>query len=181
MPDIQHRLLVRTSPPATEPLSLSDVKSFLRIDGSAEDAVLNLLIATARILAEELTGHALITQSWKIAYDTNVPECVPLVYLPVQSITAVTSINEAEESTTIAASSYTLNAARDALIFESIPSGRRIEILYESGYGDAASDVPADIRQAMLVHVAHLYEHRDSQTPPDAVQGIYAQHRGVRL
>ncbi len=36
-----------------------------------------------------------------------------------------------------------------------------IEIDITAGYGDAAADVPAPIRQALLLLVAHWYEHRD--------------------
>lgn len=179
--EFPHRYAVRITPPAVEPLSLSEVKTFLRIDGSDEDSILATLISTARIIAEELTGKALITQSWKLAYDHTLPPCVMLPNRPVQSITSVVSVSDIEASTTISSGTYYLNASRDTLMFESIPSGRRIEISYVSGYGNAATDVPADIRQAMLVHVATLYEHRDSQTPPPVAQWMYAQHREVHL
>jgi len=35
-------------------------------------------------------------------------------------------------------------------------------MLFTCGYGSAASDVPADIRQAALLIVGHLYENREA-------------------
>ena len=112
MTESLHRYAVRMTPPASEPLSLAEVKTFLRIDGSADDSILTTLIASARIMAEELTGKSLITQSWKLAYDDAVPACVKLIYLPLQAISSVVAINDAEESTTINSTQYQVNAAR---------------------------------------------------------------------
>ena len=36
-----------------------------------------------------------------------------------------------------------------------------IEIAFTAGYGEAVADVPAPIRQAVLLLVAHWYEHRE--------------------
>ena len=56
-----------------------------------------------------------------------------------------------------------------------------IEIEYATGFGDLAADVPSSIRQGMLVHVANLYEHRDSMSPPLVSHMLYSKHREVRL
>lgn len=175
------RLIERISDPATEPLSLAEVRTFLRIDGADEDSLLDELIATSRMLAEEVTGKSMITQSWKIAYDDCAPAEVMLPYGPVQSITSVKSIDEDGNETVVAATSYHLNAAKDTLVFESVPSGHRVEIVVVTGFGNAATDVPSSIRQGMLVHVANLYEHRDSMNPPLVAQMLYASHREVRI
>lgn len=52
-----------------EPLTLSEVKSFLRISHSDEDSNLNLMIAAARAKAEEFTGRAFNTQTWDLWFD----------------------------------------------------------------------------------------------------------------
>lgn len=174
------RKLERVSEPAAEPISVSEAKSFLRIGGSDDDALIGDLIATARIIAEQECGQSLITQSWKIAYNDYAPEMVHLPNGPVQSITSVKSIDEADAETTIAPSSYHIDASGETLVFEAAASGHRIEIVYAAGYG-AASDVPSDIAQGILLHVAHLYEHRDSVHAPQMVQSIYARRRQVRV
>jgi uncharacterized phiE125 gp8 family phage protein len=39
-----------------------------------------------------------------------------------------------------------------------------ITATFRCGYGDAAADVPASIRQAIILTVGHLYEHREAST-----------------
>lgn len=181
MSDYPSRLLERVSEPAAEPISLSEAKTFLRIDGTDEDSIISDMISAARMLAEELSGKCFIAQSWKLAYDRCPPVNMPLPFGPVQSITSVKTFDEADNETLIASSSYYLNAAKDVVVFETVPSDHRVEVVYVTGYGANASDVPADLRHALLIHVAHLYEHRDSMSPPQIAHAMYAQYREVRL
>jgi len=65
----QYRGHRRITPPVTEPVSLTELKAQLRISGTAENAELALYIQSAREQIEELTGLALITQSWRLTLD----------------------------------------------------------------------------------------------------------------
>jgi len=56
-------------PPATEPLSLDEVKEHLRVDSSAEDALLQMYIEAAREVCEHNTARALVTQTWETTFD----------------------------------------------------------------------------------------------------------------
>ncbi len=175
------RLVQRTTPPALEPVTVSEAKNFLRIDGNVEDALLADMIKAARIGAEQQTGLSFITQTWTLAYDDCPPPYVSLPHGPVQSVATVIAMDENEQSTTIAASNYHLSADKEQLNFETIPSSHRVEIDYVTGFGNAAADVPADIKHALLIHVAWLYEHRDSIEPPAASALIYNAYRTIRL
>lgn len=177
---LRPRRLQRVANPLVEPISVLEAKTFLRIDGDDEDALLTDMIAAARLAAEEQTGKSLITQSWQIAFDSSPPPVVQLPFAPIQSVTSVITLDEAGDETVISPSHYYLNALEE-LVFNAIPMGHMVRIRYVAGYGDAASDVPTDMAQAMLLHVAHLFEHRDSMTPPLAAQLCYANYREVRL
>lgn len=61
-----HQLI---SAPAAEPVVLDDVKAHLRVDGTAEDALITDLISTARELVEQFLGLVLITQTWRMTLD----------------------------------------------------------------------------------------------------------------
>src|SRR6266550_1544456 len=50
-------------PPAIEPILLQDVKSYLRVDFSDDDAMITGLITRARSLAETVTHRAMATQT----------------------------------------------------------------------------------------------------------------------
>jgi uncharacterized phiE125 gp8 family phage protein len=63
-----------------------------------------------------------------------------------------------------------------------------IEVAFTAGYGTAAADVPSPIRQAILILIAHWYEHRSpleegaaAQPVPDMVSELLAPFRTVRL
>jgi hypothetical protein len=65
--------LERTSAPAVEPLTLAEVKTYLRVDYTAEDALIAMLITSAVTAldgyAQGTLGRALITQSWRMYLD----------------------------------------------------------------------------------------------------------------
>ena len=56
--------LVVSSAPSSEPLTLSDTKSYLRVDHSSDDSLITSLIIASRQLVEEHTGRALITKTY---------------------------------------------------------------------------------------------------------------------
>src|SRR5690606_2716929 len=63
-----------------------------------------------------------------------------------------------------------------------------IEIDYVAGFGEAAGEVPADLKQAMLGLVAHWHEHSDAvitagsgAVVPSGFDRLVAAHKRVRL
>jgi uncharacterized phiE125 gp8 family phage protein len=55
--------------PASEPVSLSDTKTYLRITDGDDDAFVNGLITAVRQRFEEWAGRSLITQTWTLWLD----------------------------------------------------------------------------------------------------------------
>lgn len=55
--------------PLTEPVTLAEAKLHLRVDNTADDALVSALIAAARQQVETITRRAFITQSWKLVSD----------------------------------------------------------------------------------------------------------------
>lgn len=140
--------------PATEPVTAAEVKSDARIDGTDLDATIAVLITAARQKAEDLTGRALITQTWELVLD-RFPVCeIEIGKLPVSSITSVKYYDADGTLQTLDSDQYTLDA--DTLPGRILPAynvtwpttrdiKNAVIIQFEAGYGDAA-DVPADIK-----------------------------------
>ena len=189
--------LVLTSGPPLEPVTVAEAKAHCRVDGTAEDTLIASLILTSRLHVETALGLALITQSWRLLLD-----CWPaakdfeLPLRPLQTIDEVRVLSAAGDPTIIAAGDYLADAAstpprlvRTGVIWKQpgqVANG--IEIDFTAGYGDAAADVPAPIRQAVLLLIAHWYEHRDpidvgsSETIiPAVVSDLLAPYRLPRL
>jgi uncharacterized phiE125 gp8 family phage protein len=153
-------ILELESAPTTEPLTLSEVKGYLKVDGSDDDTLITNLISTARQNAEKYLKASLINQSWKISYNTYCPSIVKLTMGPVQSITSVSAVGRDESSTLINSNAYYLSSGNQKLIFDANIISHRVEIIYLAGYGNIASDVPSPIKQGMLTHILAMYDGR---------------------
>ena len=190
--------LVLTSGPATEPVTVAEAKAQLRIDGNAEDTLLASLLITSRLQIEASLGLALITQTWRQTLD-GFPGCgtIELPVWPVQSIDAVRVAAADGSFSAVAAAAYEQDvASRPARIVRSAAGAwpatgkvsNGVEITFTAGFGDTAADVPAPIRQALSMLVAHWYEHRDpteigGSAPgiPAAVSGLLEPYKVKRL
>jgi len=179
----RNRLLVRVTAPASEPLTLAEAKLYLRIDHTHEDTLLTDLIVAVRMIAENWLRRSLLAQSWKLAYDGGVPECVGLPMGPVSAITGVIIVNRDSTTQALDSSTYWLNAAQNAIVFNSMTIGFRIEITYSTGYG-TASDIPRPIKQGLLAHLAAMYDSRGETGEvalPEQAVALYMPFREVRL
>jgi uncharacterized phiE125 gp8 family phage protein len=144
--------------PASEPVSLTEAKLHLRVDGSDEDTLISALIVAAREAAEAYTRRALVTQTWRYTCD-QLATAVTLPHQPLQSVTSI-----AIDGETLASTAYEVDTASGRvkpLASYAADDIGGIAITYVAGYG-AASDVPQTIRQAMLLMIGHWYEHREA-------------------
>lgn len=160
--------------PATASLTLAEVKAQLRIDSDDEDTLLTNLIHTAEAHVDGLgdLGRAMITQTWA-QYENQAPGWVRLHMTPVQSLTSVEYYDSDGTLQTATVSDFELWRDGDHMICKP-KDGKQwpgadtrpdaIKITYVSGFGDASSDIPESIRQAMLMLIAHLYENREAVT-----------------
>lgn len=179
---MNQRGLVRTAVSATEPVTLTEAKLYLRVSGTAEDDLITDLITVAREHAEQYLKKSLIDQDWRMTLDDYAPLTVRLPMGPVRSITSVRTIDSEDNATTISSANYQLKNDRDAIEFDSIPYADHIEISYETGYA-SVSDIPTSIKYGMLAHIAVLYELRgEGKTGiPEQALALYAPHKEVLL
>ena len=175
------RLVQRVNGPENEPISLSEAKTYLRVDGSTEDALIGEMVQAVRIAAEEATGRSLMTQRWRVSFGEHLPDRVALPYGPVQAVVSVKSVDEAGDSTTLATTAYVLDVVAGELVCKSAIVGHRVEVEYDAGYGDAATDVPVLLKHGMLLHLLRLYGSRDGIEPPKEALAAYAPYRELRI
>jgi len=163
--------------PAEEPITLSEAKAHLRVDDSSSDALITSLIVAAREYAEKYTNRALITQTLRAYYDSfydQNPDGVLRLPRPVlQSVTSVKYIDTNGTEQTVSSSLYKVDVAsvpaRVVPVFGEVwPSARyeinAVYVEYVAGYG-LADVVPQDIKQAMFLHIGHMFENREQTTP----------------
>lgn len=152
------------TPPALEPVTLAEAKLHLRVDHTDEDALIQSLIVTSRLQIEAALGIALLEQSWRIVRDAwPLSDVVDLPLHPVRVVTAVSILDAAGAAQVLDPIGYVLEAAArpPRLVTRSgywpAPGARAggIQIDVEAGYGPTANDVPAPLRQAVLMLAAH--------------------------
>ena len=193
--------LVLVTPPASEPVTLAEAKAHLRVETAADDALIAILITTARQSAEQWLNRALLAQTWRAQWD-GAPEgdVLELPKAPLQSVVHVKTYDDADAATVFAASNYFVDTARQPgrvvlRLSAAWPVTSRtaggFEVQFVAGYGALASDVPAAIRQGILVHVASLYTMRGDFVSaegtlqpadlPASAHALYAPWRLLRL
>jgi uncharacterized phiE125 gp8 family phage protein len=107
---------------------------------------------------------------------------------PVRAVASVTVEDAYGSIATLAPDRYTLDRARAPALLAfgtgaPLP-GRRVAgvaIDVEAGYGPAAADVPAPLREAVLRLAARWFEHRldadAAASPPPVVEALIAPYR----
>ena len=176
--------LVRTSGPASEPVTTSEAKTHLRVTSSSDDTYIGSAITAARELCENYTGRCFINQTFQWTLD-----CFPLSdweYLifpraPLGSVTSVTYYDSNNALQTWSSAEYDVDTAGNLGRLRpkegySWPSTydrpNAVTVTFVSGYGSAASSVPQSIKQAMLFHIADIYDHRATQVTGTSVSAM---------
>jgi uncharacterized phiE125 gp8 family phage protein len=175
------RTRVKTAP-LKEPISIGEFKAFGRIDGTAEDVYLAMLLKGVRDAVEQFLGRALIEQTIVAAMDFWPNEAIVLPRPPLVSITQVRTIDEDDTATEFASTGYYIikNDFRPRLVIregttppQNYTRGfQGYEIEYLAGYGSTASYVPEMIRMGIMQWAIVGYENRivPSEPPTDAMK-----------
>lgn len=143
------------TPPDVEPVTLAEAKVQATVEHGEHDSMLQLLITAAREEAELRTGRALITQAWQQRQEAD-GNTVCLRRWPVLEVTSVS-----DEEGTLDVADYEVELGDFPAVVANRQLSGTVTVEYSAGYGAAGADVPAPIRQWILVTVASMYEHRE--------------------
>ena len=182
---------VETTAPTVEPVTLAQAKAHLRVDHAHEDDYITARIVGARKFIENQTRRVLI-ETTRTMYLDEFPDEIRPPGGTLMSVTWIKYYDTDGVLQTMSSSDYVVDVARTpGAIYlaydESWPSIRAIpnaiEVKYKVGYGAAASNVPGDLIDAVLMLVAHRYENREAavgdslSAVPLAVQTIILNNK----
>lgn len=180
--------------PLSEPLTLAEAKTYLRVDHEAEDALISSMIVAARATVETLTRRALIDQRWRIMRDAwPASGLIPAPISPLRSLDGAALIDAAGEETALPLAAFALDVARlpglirvdRGAVAEPMRGLAGIALDITAGHGPEAADVPAPLIEAVRLVLAHFHEHRDeagaSAAFPAALGALTAPYRVARL
>jgi uncharacterized phiE125 gp8 family phage protein len=155
------------TPPAAEPVTLTEAKLHLREDGTDQDSLIEGLITAAREYVES-TGRLLMPCVVRQYFD-----CFPegdylrLSPLPIRSIASVGYLDS--DGDTQAITDYTADVVSEPARLQEPETGWPVTddvvnaawVDINAGY-TSASAVPRALKQAILLLVGHWYENRES-------------------
>lgn len=175
-----------TSQPPAAPVPLAEVKAYLRIGTSEEDALLAGLARGAAGLCEAFTGRALLARA--------VTEMLPastawtrLGAAPVRAIESVASLAPDGTATALPAEDHAIDidAAGDGWVrLTRLDGAKRIRVSYSAGMAADPNGIPEALRHGIVRLAAHLYTHRDARDgsgPPAAVTALWRPWRRLRI
>jgi uncharacterized phiE125 gp8 family phage protein len=172
---VQYRSLTRATPPAVEPVSVSEAKAHLRVDISDDDSYIQNLVSSAREWCEQYLDRTLITTQWTMRLDS-FPYEIELPRPPIATsgtATAVTlTYTLGDDSTaTLSTTAYRVDRNSTPGVVRQLRAGtwpanlddyNAVAVTWWAGYGASGTSVPAAIRHAILMLVGHWYESRSS-------------------
>jgi len=179
--------------PAVEPVTLAQMRAYLRLDDDAEDDLVAALIKAARLVVEAAAGRQLVEQSWRLTLDRW--PCRRAVLLPLSPLIRIEHIRVFDRfgaPADLAAALYRAERASDPprIVVESAApepglAAQGIEIDIVVGFGPAAGDVPPPLAQSVRMLVARWFQNRGDApadlTLPAEIAALVAPYRRMRL
>jgi uncharacterized phiE125 gp8 family phage protein len=171
--------------PVEQPVTLDEAKAHLRVMHTADDLYIGSLIASAVERCQNLTGRALMAQTWEKTLDAFPAEAISLPRPPVLSVVSVRFIDTDGVERTIDPGTYLLDNASDLQVWllpaygRSWPATRSeinaVKVRFIAGYVNAAS-VPQPLKNWILLAVGELYEHRERSSEKVANTHLFVDH-----
>lgn len=154
-----------TAAPQSEPVSLTEAKAQTHVESSDDDTYLNVLISAARAHVESVCGIAVITQT-RTAKCDSFDDFASVPLAPIASVTSITYLDTAGATQTLSTSVYEVRAdglsasiaLKSGQSWPTIQTGSRITVTAVCG----AATAPAEIKQAMLLIIAHWFMNREA-------------------
>ena len=193
-------ILTELSAPPLAALPLRAFAEHLRLgsgfaDDGGEDAVLEVYLRAAMAAIEARLGRALLARpfAWTVSrWREEASQGLPVA--PVVSVEAIRLRAADGGETEVEAEAWSVlrDAQRPRLVgrfgraLPRIPRGGEAEVRFTAGYGAGWEEVPADLRQAVLLLAAHFYENRSESgavagTMPFGVLVLLEAHRATRI
>lgn len=184
------------TPPASEPLTLAELKLHLRVDAPDDDDQITALGVAARQWIETALDRQLVTATWRVTLPWFTGWEIELPYPPLRSVGSITYKDAGLVTRTVSPSTYDVVTTRTpGLVRPKIasawpPTGfdpAAVMIVFDAGYG-SASAVSDLVKAAIRMMVEHWYDPGRGPTSegerkeiPFTVESIIAAARAYRF
>lgn len=158
-------------------IELSEVKNFLKVEFEEDDNLIKNLINTAIFQCEKIINKSLLEKTYIYSIYTYQKKII-LPYPTIKTINKIEIITK-NNSSLLDTNEYFIDNVSNSIIFKNnIQSVYRIDIEYTTN----SNLIENDLKQALLMHIAQLYENRNGNfTMPNNVLNIYYQHKNIKI
>jgi uncharacterized phiE125 gp8 family phage protein len=177
-------MLAELEPPAAEPVSVAELKTFLRLSGSEEDALLAAFLRTGRAMCEAFTRLTLMQRSFAETLGGAGPR--RLTASPVTQVTWVETLTPDGATAAIPPAMWSVTVDPDGVATIGAPAADRdrLRVQYRAGLSPDWNGIPEPLRQGVIRLAAHLFANRDGSGdlgPPAAVAALWRPWRRIQL
>ncbi len=170
------------TPPEEEPVSVATAKAHLRVDTTADDALIETYLKAARELCEGLARRSFVTQTFRLVLDDFPSVPLKLPRPPLQSVDAVTYLDADGNEHDWTDFTADTGSEPGKVIFNSLPTASlqesgAVAIEFTAGY-ESAADLPNVFVMAILQTVANWYELREMGDVPKSARSLLMSDRG---
>ena len=191
-------MLTETTPVPSLALPVEEMKDHLRMgsgfaDDGLQDGLIEAYLRAAMAAIEGRIGKMLFQRRflWVLECWRDAEQALPVA--PIAGIVSVTLVDAAGGEVVVPVGAYRLipdlhrpRLAGKGTSLPSIPSEGLVKVVFDAGFGAAWTDIPVDLRQAVLLLAGEYYEHRHddgAQTAglPFGVVTLIERWRTVRI
>jgi uncharacterized phiE125 gp8 family phage protein len=165
-------MLTETTPVPSLALPVEEMKDHLRMgsgfaDDGLQDGLIEAYLRAAMAAIEGRIGKMLFQRRflWVLECWRDAEQALPVA--PVAGIASVTLVDAAGGEVVVPVGAYRLipdlhrpRLAGKGTSLPTIPSEGLVKVVFDAGFGAAWTDVPVDLRQAVLLLAGEYYEHR---------------------
>lgn len=174
---------------AQMPVSLAELRDFLKISHQSEDALIAGYIRAATGACENFTGRKLINQQWQMTLNDWGSNIIDIPLTPVLSLDKIEYWTDAAFSE-ISAGNYLLD--KDSFGPRIMPAAgfiwpdpdrdvEGIRITVTAGFGSSQNEVPHDIRLGILHWIASIYDEAGAGQAAIMAEKLWQPYRRLAL
>lgn len=165
-------MLTEETPVPSAALPVEEMKDHLRMgsgfaDDGLQDGLIETYLRAAMAVIEGRIGKMLFQRRflWVLDCWRDAEQALPVS--PVAGIVSLTLVDAAGAEVVVPATAYRLikdlhrpRLAGKGASLSTIPTEGVVKVVFDAGFGPAWTDVPVDLRQAVLLLAGEYYEHR---------------------
>lgn len=199
------KTVVVNTPASDTPVSLAELKTYIKVDGSDEDSILTIYLEAATTAVENYMRRYTVNTTLDYYMDGfsdvdndldslsggfyDLPRrvfndsSITLPHPPCVSVTSITTYDENDNASVYSASNYGVDTEYGRIYLNDdstwptdLRDNQAVKVEYIAGYG-AATDVPAPIKQAILMFAGKMYDCKGSCDMQPACKKILDGYR----